>query len=79
MSKEENKSSATKSGWALIPFLVFAVFYVGLSLYADHRGFDMSIDSISLLKCLYYQPILLLAVIIAVILPRKEKVALEME
>ena len=29
------------NGWALIPFLVFAVFYVGLSLYAGHCGFDM--------------------------------------
>ena len=28
-------------GLALVPFLVFAVFYVGLSLYAGHLGFDM--------------------------------------
>ena len=41
MSNKDNQSSAKKSGWALTPFLVFAVFYVGLSLYADHRGFDM--------------------------------------
>ena len=25
----------------LLPFLVFAVFYVGLSLYAGNQGFDM--------------------------------------
>ncbi len=29
------------SGWALIPFLVFAAFYVGLSLYAGRCGFEM--------------------------------------
>jgi len=29
------------NGLALAPFLVFAVFYVGLSLYAGHQGFDM--------------------------------------
>ena len=29
------------SGLALIPFAVFAVFYVGLSLYAGRQGFDM--------------------------------------
>ena len=29
------------SGLALIPFLVFAVFYVGLSLYAGRCGFEM--------------------------------------
>ena len=33
----ENKAN----GWALIPFLVFAVFYVGLSLCAGRCGFDM--------------------------------------
>ena len=34
---------ATKrpNGWALIPFLVFAAFYVGLSLYAGRCGFEM--------------------------------------
>ena len=36
---DEVKSKS--NGWALIPFLVFAVFYVGLSLYAGHCGFDM--------------------------------------
>ena len=30
-----------KNGWALVPFGVFAVFYVGLSLYADHCGYPM--------------------------------------
>jgi len=29
------------SGFALLPFAVFAVFYVGLSLYAGHLGFEM--------------------------------------
>ena len=29
------------NGWALIPFLVFAAFYVGLSLYAGRCGFEM--------------------------------------
>ena len=29
------------SGFALVPFAVFAVFYVGFSLYAGHLGFEM--------------------------------------
>ena len=29
------------NGYALIPFLVFALFYVGLSLWAGHLGFEM--------------------------------------
>lgn len=33
--------SVKPNGWALLPFGVFAVFYVGLSLYAGNRGFDM--------------------------------------
>ena len=33
--------SAKPSGLALVPFAVFAAFYVGLSLYADHLGFEM--------------------------------------
>ena len=38
-----NASSSTirPNGFALLPFAVFAVFYVGLSLYADHLGFEM--------------------------------------
>ena len=37
-----NDDSSVKPSWlALIPFAVFAVFYVGLSLYAGNRGFDM--------------------------------------
>ena len=97
---------------ALVPFLVFAVFYVGLSLYARHLGFDMpwykvpmpvaflgasasaflwgrrsldekvetfakglglSIDSLSLIKSLYYQPLLALAVMVSILLPRRQK------
>ena len=38
MSKEE---PVKPSGFALVPFAVFAVFYVGLSLYAGHLGFEM--------------------------------------
>ena len=30
-----------RNGWALLPFAVFAVLYVGLSLYAGSCGFDM--------------------------------------
>ena len=37
MSEEVKKSN----GWALVPFFVFAVFYVGLSLYAGQKGFEM--------------------------------------
>ena len=37
----ENADSVKPSGFALIPFAVFAAFYVGLSLYADHLGFEM--------------------------------------
>ena len=39
MENEEKRTGT--NGWALIPFLVFAVFYVGLSLYAGRCGFDM--------------------------------------
>lgn len=56
---------------ALVPFLVFAVFYVGLSLYARNLGFD--IDSLSLIKSLYYQPLLALAVMVSILLPRRQK------
>ncbi len=38
---ENNDKSTRPSGLALIPFAVFAVFYVGLSLYAHHLGFEM--------------------------------------
>ena len=37
MSETDSKAS----GWALVPFLVFAVFYVGLSLYAGRCGLEM--------------------------------------
>ena len=37
----KGKSEMKKNGWALVPFGVFAVFYVGLSLYADHCGYPM--------------------------------------
>ena len=37
----EKKDSPRPSGLALVPFAVFAAFYVGLSLYADHLGFEM--------------------------------------
>ncbi|MCQ2388235.1 MAG: Na+/H+ antiporter NhaC family protein [Kiritimatiellae bacterium] len=38
---EMNNKHAPSSGWALAPFLVFAAFYVGLSLWAGHLGFEM--------------------------------------
>ncbi len=38
MNKED---SIRPSGFALIPFAVFAAFYVGLSLFAGHLGFEM--------------------------------------
>ena len=37
----EKADSVKPNGFALIPFAVFAAFYVGLSLYADHLGFEM--------------------------------------
>ncbi len=36
-----NDDSIKPSGLALIPFAVFAAFYVGLSLFAGHLGFEM--------------------------------------
>ena len=36
-----NNGNERLSFWALLPFFVFAVFYVGLSLYAGRCGFDM--------------------------------------
>ena len=41
MTMAEKKDSPRPSGLALVPFAVFAAFYVGLSLYADHLGFEM--------------------------------------
>ena len=41
MNNQENNDKVKPRGTALLPFLVFAVFYVGLSLYAGHRGFEM--------------------------------------
>ena len=41
MKQRENDNKVKPRGVALLPFLVFAVFYVGLSVYAGHRGFDM--------------------------------------
>ena len=37
MSEQDPKAN----GWALVPFLVFAVFYVGLSFYAGRCGMEM--------------------------------------
>ncbi len=36
-----NDGSIRPSGFALVPFAVFAAFYLGLSLYAGHLGFEM--------------------------------------
>jgi len=36
-----NNDNPRGNAWALIPFLVFAVFYVGLSLLAGKQGFEM--------------------------------------
>lgn len=36
-----NEPGEKPSGFALLPFAVFAAFYVGLSLWAGHLGFDM--------------------------------------
>ena len=36
-----NRSSIRPNGFALVPFGVFAAFYVGLSLLAGHLGYDM--------------------------------------
>ena len=36
-----DEGKVRSSGWSLIPFLLFAVFYVGLSLYAGRCGLEM--------------------------------------
>ena len=41
MNAQKKNDKVKPRGAALLPFLVFAVFYVGLSLYAGHRGFEM--------------------------------------
>jgi len=41
MKKMNKDGPVTPSGIALMPFAVFAAFYVGLSLLAGHLGFDM--------------------------------------
>ena len=40
--------SARPNAFALLPFLVFAVFYVGFSLYAQHLGVDMPFYKVSM-------------------------------
>ena len=40
--------SVKPSAFALLPFLVFAVFYVGFSLYAKHLGMDMPFYKVSM-------------------------------
>lgn len=40
--------SARPNAFALLPFLVFAVFYVGFSLYAKHLGVDMPFYKVSM-------------------------------
>ena len=37
----DERGSVKPSGLALVPFAVFAVFYVGLSIFAGHLGFEM--------------------------------------
>ena len=39
MNKETN--TPRPNGFALVPFVVFAAFYVGLSLFASHLGYEM--------------------------------------
>ena len=46
MSDEKREAGA--NGAAPIPFLVFAVFYVGFSLYAKHLGVDMPFYKVSM-------------------------------
>ena len=43
-----NDGSARPNAFALLPFLVFAVFYVGFSLYAKHLGVDMPFYKVSM-------------------------------
>ena len=43
-----NDGSAKPNAFALLPFLVFAVFYVGFSLYAKHLGVDMPFYKVSM-------------------------------
>ena len=38
---KDKEQSVPPNGVALIPFAVFAAFYVGLSLFAGHLGFEM--------------------------------------
>ena len=53
----------------LIPYGAQILIAIGVA-----KGLDMSVDSFSLMKCLYYQPLLLVAVIVSMILPRRAKV-----
>lgn len=50
----------------LIPYGAQILIAIGVA-----KGLDMSINSFSLLKCLYYQPLLLLALVISMLLTRK--------
>ena len=53
----------------IIPYGAQILIAIGVA-----KGLDMSVDSLSLLKCLYYQPLLLVAVIVSMVLPRRAKV-----
>ena len=50
----------------LIPYGAQILIAVGVA-----KGLDISIESFALLKCLYYQPILLAAIVLAMMLPRR--------
>ncbi len=50
----------------IIPYGAQILIAIGVA-----KGLDMKIESFSLLKCLYYQPLLMLAVIASFLLPRK--------
>lgn len=63
-------SSPKPSGLALVPLGVFAVFYVGLSLYAGNQGFEMPWYKVP------YQPILALAILASFFLRARRRLIL---
>ena len=52
----------------LIPYGAQILIAIGVA-----KGLDMAIDSFSLLKCLYYQPLLALAVFVSMFVGRKTR------
>ena len=52
----------------LIPYGAQILIAIGVA-----KGLDLTIDTFSLIKSLYYQPLLALAVLVSIVIPRKAK------